>query len=58
MPLMHANVWGAEKKKRSRSYPSTSVVMADGKIGEEEQKRRRNVKEKKEEMTGCFEVMK
>lgn len=57
MVLMHANVMDAEKKQ-SRSVPATSVVMADGKRGEEEEKRSHNVKQKKEEIMGCFEVMK
>lgn len=56
MVLMHANVLDAEKKL-SRSVPTTSVVMADGKWGKR-RKRSHNVKQKKEEMKGCIEVMK
>lgn len=37
MVLMHANVLDAEKK-RSRSVPTTSVVMADGKWGKRRKK--------------------
>lgn len=45
------------KKKLSRSVIAASVVMANGKLGKR-RKRSRYVKEKKEEMKGCFEVMK
>lgn len=37
MVLMHANILDAEKK-RSRSVPTTSVVMADGKWGKRRKK--------------------
>lgn len=57
MVLMHAIVLDAEKKQ-SRSVPATSVVMADVKWGRGEKKRSHNVGKKKEEMKGCFEVMK
>lgn len=56
MGLMHANVLEAEKK-RSRSGLTSSVVMADGKRGKRRKKEVR-FKRKKEEMKGCYEVMK
>lgn len=52
---MHANVLDAEKKQ-SRSGPTTSVVMADDKWGKRSKSRK--IKQKKEEIKGCFEVMK